>query len=228
MFIIGCTSKIDTNRDPDFQSLLIPSTDETDVWLAMVDDNMTPKERDMFNLPEEWEVYRIKIGNDTAFIDEDGLEVSKELFEEHDFEFKVWTKEPFKQAWSKVSIEDRLNVEHLPMYTAAQIQLVHITDEQYLARDFAKEEGEFALFVYMGEAFDDQQKSQFIQNEVLETVDLTNSPLKSVAFSSKPSERKEKLLGIVQYPIFVLYDHEKLIMKSTNIEDITEAYTKNN
>ncbi|MFN7252482.1 MAG: hypothetical protein ACK4M9_17135 [Anaerobacillus sp.] len=214
------------DREPDFQSRLIEfheDEERKDVLLALVNDNMSKKEREMFNLPSEWEAYRIKLDKNTKFIDENGAEITKEKFQLHDYKVNVWTKESFQPQWSKVLREDgsmELISDRIPIYSATQIQLVEMSDEEYLAVDYAYQEGEFALQVYLGEAFDDPKRSESILVEVSEVMDVTMAKLVSVGYSREPSERKEALLGINSYPVFLLYDHEKLVHMTTDLEEI--------
>jgi hypothetical protein len=234
ILLIGCSSKMDVNREPDFQSRFLPyfsNAESEQVWLATVNDNMTQEHRREFKLPDEWEVYRIQLEDNTRYIDENGTEISKEEFKSHNYKYKVWTKEKFKPKWSKVLTEEEttnLKVNHLPIYTAIQIQLVQMTDEEYLARDYAEKEGQYALQIYFGEAFDDQEKSLKIQQEVREHIDLTKSKINRIEYTKKASKRKEKLLGIDQYPIFILYDHKKLLLKTTDLQDISSFLTREN
>jgi hypothetical protein len=200
ILLIGCSSKIDVNRDPDFQSRFLPyfsNAESEQVWLATVNDNMTQEARERFILPE----------------------------------YKVWTKETFKSTWSKVLTEEdstKLKLDHLPIYTATQIQLVQMTDEEFLAQDYAKKKGQYALHIYFGEAFNDQEMSLKIQQEVRENIDLTKSKINRVKYAKKASERKEKLLGIDKYPIFILYDHKKLLIKTTDLQDISSFLAREN
>jgi hypothetical protein len=219
------------DREPDFQTRLIQFLEDEereDILLALVNDNMSKKERQMFNLPNEWEAYRIKLDKNTRFIDENGTEITKEKFELHDYKVNVWTKESFQPQWSKVLPEDgsmQLNIDRIPMYTATQIQLVEMTDEEYLAVDYAYQEGEFVLQVYLGEAFDDPKRSESILVEVSEVMDVTKGKLVSVGYSKKPSDRKEALLGIHSYPVFLLYDHQKLVHMTTDLEEIVNFFS---
>jgi hypothetical protein len=96
-----------------------------------------------------------------------------------------------------------------------------MTDEEFLARDYAEKKGQYALQIYFGEAFDDQERSLEIQQEVRENIDLTNSKIQRVEYAKQASERKEKLLGIDKYPTFILYGHKKTLLKTTDLEDIS-------
>jgi hypothetical protein len=232
ILVIGCSSNIDVNREPDFQSRFLPyfsNAESEQVWLATVNDNMTQEEVERFILPDEWEVYRIQLEDNTRYIDDNGTEISKAEFEMHDYEYKIWTKETFNSRWSKVFTEEgssQLKIDHLPKYTATQIQLVQMTDEDFLAQDYAKEEGQYALHIYFGEAFEDQEMSLKIQHEVRENIDLINSKINRAKYAKKASKRKEKLLGIDKYPIFILYDHERPILITTELQDISSFMTR--
>lgn len=229
--LVGCSSIKDVNRDPDFQSRLMPyyngfGNEEEQIRLAMVNDNMTKEDRQLFRLPEEWEVYRIKLADNTRFIDENGNVITKEMFATHEYEHKVWTKENFKPKWSKALTEATgyLKIDHLPIYTATQIQMVQMTDEEYLARDYADKEGDYALQIYLGELWMNSNITQEVQNQI----DMQKYNINTVGYSRKPSERKEKLLEIEEYPIFILYDHEKVLLKTTELQDISSFLAHEN
>jgi hypothetical protein len=230
-FLSNFLGESNLDRVPDFQSRLIEfheDEERKDVLLALVNDNMSKKEREMFNLPSEWEAYRIKLDINTKYIDKNGTEITKEKFQLHDYKVNVWTKESFKPQWSKVLPEDgsmELISDRIPIYSATQIQLVEMSDEEYLAVDYAYQEGEFALQIYLGEAFDDPKRSDSIGVEISEVMDVTKGKLASVGYSKKPSERKEALLGIHSYPIFLLYDHEKLVHMTTELEEILNFFS---
>jgi hypothetical protein len=223
--LMSCSSLKDVERDPDFQSRFIQYYGDNDerIWLAAVNDNMTREDRERMILPSEWEVYQIKLKESTRIIDENGNEITKEEFQAHDYEYKVWTKEKFKTKWSKVLTEKEtkdLILDHYPIYTAKQIQIVQMTDEEYIARDYSQKEGQYSLQIFFGEAFDNQEMNAKLQQEVWKHIDMTNSKINSISFQKLATDRKEKLLGIEKYPIFILYDHEKLLLKTNNLDEL--------
>jgi hypothetical protein len=119
ILLISCSSKIDVNREPDFQSRISPylsNAESEKVWLATVNDNMTQEDRREWKLPDEWEVYRIQLEDHTRYIDENGAEISEEEFKSHNYKYNAWTKESFKPKWSKVLTKKEtmdLTLDHL-------------------------------------------------------------------------------------------------------------------
>jgi hypothetical protein len=165
----------------------------------------------------------VRIHYSTRYIDENGNEITKEKFQVHDYAYKVWTKEKFKTKWSKVLTKKEtkdLKIDHYPIYTAIQIQLVQMTDEEYIARDYSQKKGHYSLQIYFGEAFDNQEMNVKLQQEIWEHIDMSNSKINSVSFQKLANDRKEKLLEIEEYPIFILYDHEKLLLKTDNLDEL--------
>ncbi|MEB1809282.1 MAG: hypothetical protein LPK26_18655 [Bacillaceae bacterium] len=228
--LTACSTTV--NNTPDFQSSFLPYFNEDaneEVILAIVDDNITEEERGNFIFPKEWEVYRIHIKDETTFINANGEKIKKEEFEMHDYKFNVWTSEKFQPAWTDVLTDDsnQLVIDHIPSYTAKKIQIVDMTDKEYLALDYAQKEGEYHLQIFVGDGFNDEESNLIIQDEVWNAIDLGKSKIKSVGFSERPSKRKEELLEIQEYPSFFLYDHEKLLLKTAHLEGILE-YLSNN
>ncbi|WP_216829834.1 hypothetical protein [Alkalihalobacterium elongatum] len=232
MFLIACSAKVDLST-PDFQASFLPYFDVSgheEVLLAIVNDNSTQEERDHFAFPEEWEVYLIHLEEDTLFLDEKGTEITKEEAKMHDYMFNVWTKEAFQSQWTDVLTEEgssKLIIDYIPAYSVSQIQLVNMTDDEYLALDYARNHGDFHLQVYVGEGFNNEKINLQIQDEVWEAIDLNKSQINSVGFKERPSERKAQLLSITEYPTFILFDNEKLLIKTNQLGGVLEYMTQN-
>ncbi|MBU8906267.1 hypothetical protein [Desertibacillus haloalkaliphilus] len=224
IFLFGCSSEVDLQREPDLQSNLLSLDEkyEKETYLGVVNDNMTPKERNAFNLPDEWEAYRIEFNHSTRFIDHEGAEIEKEAMKSHNFKFNIWTEESFKSEWSNVEVKEGTSMaiitDLFPLYTATQVQLVPMTDEEYLERSYAYEEGEIAIEVYINEAFYEKD-DRMVPEEIYDRSDNFN---RFSSTSSEASKRKERLLNIEEYPVFLVYDHEGLVLKTYDIHELLE------
>ncbi|UCZ53888.1 hypothetical protein LGQ02_03640 [Bacillus shivajii] len=219
IFTFGCANQ-SLDREADLQGNHSPVLAEGELFVIAGYEQTVDHMR-RFEMPEEIEGYRISYDDETLFVDEDGNEVSESDVRTHYFKFNVWTKETFEKSvtntgddgWSEESIKE------FPNYTAAKIELVEMSDEEYLARRLADEEGYFSIIFYLGDEFEDDPNKY---NSFIQMIDEKRSKIRQFTYTAFPSERLEVLLNIQSYPAFVIFDHEQLILKAYDEDQLME------
>ncbi|WP_100333836.1 hypothetical protein [Bacillus alkalisoli] len=207
---------IDSGVNPSFQAILSSQLKGDNMYLAIVNDNRTNE----LQIPSEWEAYRLQIQEETKIIDENGNEISLNDVNLYEFYLNVWTKEPFISEWTKLAVnqQDR-GYENHPLYTAKRIQVVEIPNEDYLERLYAKEEGKYALYIYIGEDLGGEIGIE-IQKEINTLLHKEKNNMYIVSFISVPPDQEKQLFNIEHYPAYVILDHEKVLVNTVELEDI--------
>ena len=205
-----------TVENASFRAILSTLINGENRFLAIVNDNR----KNEMQIPSEWEAYRLQIEEETEIIDSNGNEISLNDINVYEYYLNVWTKEPFISEWTKLEGNQQESMyENHPLYTAKKIQLVEIPNEDFLERLYSKEEGKYALYVYLGDDLGGESGGK-IQKEINTLLHKDKNNMYIVSFISVPPEQEKRIFNIVKYPTYVILDHEKIVINTVELEEV--------
>ncbi|ADU30591.1 hypothetical protein [Evansella cellulosilytica] len=214
--------KKELNRDAEIVGYTYSIYEEKQMALVHVDDYRNENDSVNSYSTEYAYAYIVELTDETAIVNEDNEEIELEELSYGNVE--IWVKEEFIKERTKVNFDDGPfhSIDTFPVYTAEKVKYFGdiLTEQDVLNNLKSYGEGMYTAVLF----FDSSESYQDNIDEADEFMDLISKShifeTGSVVTGIDGPTEDALLLGIDQFPSYVLFDTDDVIMITGDFDEI--------
>lgn len=225
---MGTNENKEITREADLQGITYLGDFDDQMIFVHVDDDRNPREKQSFTGTEYVYGYWLKVTNDTEIINEAGEELTLEEISVRYIE--AWVKEEFVEERTVANIYE-ISLEEegrtlFPIYTAEKIKHVEVvrTKEDVIEQLKSYEEGKYTLHLFF-DSMESHNDRVDEANEVMDIIsDLETIETGFVSTGAEGPPENAKLLGIEEYPSYVIFNTRDVVLITSNLDEVKEFF----
>ncbi|MCL7745651.1 hypothetical protein [Halalkalibacter alkaliphilus] len=228
---VGCSeTEKALEKEPDFQGMIHYEDELNSLFFVYVDDDLTPREKQDFYIPDYIYGYWVELTNSTILLNDEGEEIT--IGEAESGNVRVWVEGNFKETRTAINSDRKTFFEMMkeqkgfPYYKAEQVTFftVELTRDDVIANLKSYDNGKYTVHGYFESSRTYEENIDHVHKLMALMDDLEEIETGSVNIggSNLPSGAKE--LGIEEYPFYIIFDTEEIVLETSSIEEVYKFF----